>query len=224
MKLMEKFLDELRPTYVAREVEQLSPDLFYSEGLLERVDGIGFDDGTLMSYQDCEVPETVHETLSELSKVGLDLFVISNEQGSRAEDLNQIFGKDLGMTVITPSDIAGEDNSSSYLKPNPKMIQCALSEMDVPHDEFLMVGGQLFKDVLSANRADVLSMLLPRRGEMDNWRARMFRKPVEVLVRKTLELPICPKSFPERIRPIGPVHCPHSTRYTHKYRKPKNDK
>jgi predicted HAD superfamily phosphohydrolase YqeG len=50
----------------------------------------------------------------------------------------------------------------------------------------LMVGDQIAKDVVSANRAGAKSLLLPRRGKGDDLKVRIFQRPPEALVRMAL--------------------------------------
>jgi|GEM_PF-1362577 len=205
---MGRFLDQLCPTYITSSVETLTPDLFEKNKnrILGRVDAVAFDvDGTLMNHHDTELDDSVKKMLYSLSETGLRLFIISNAYDSRAKELKDIFSKGFDMRVITPVDVAGSMDPKKFRKPNPSMIQLALSELG-EHEEFMMVGDQMLKDVLSAQRADVLSMLVPRRGEGDDWRVRLLQRPVENLLRQCVNLPKETRDFPDEVIAVGCLH------------------
>lgn len=205
---MGRFLEQLSPTYITSSVETLTPDLFEKNKnrILGRVDAVAFDvDGTLMNHHDTELDDSVKKTLYALSETGLRLFIISNAYGSRVDELHDLFSKGFDMRVITPVDVAGTMDPKKFRKPNPNMIQLALSEVG-EHEEFMMVGDQMLKDVLSARRADVLSMLVPRRGEGDDWRVKLLQRPVENLLRRCINLPEDTRDFPDEVLAVGCLH------------------
>ncbi len=194
-------MNSLRPTFVARGVEALTPI-----SVVEcDIRSIALDvDGTLSDYHSAEVEPSVSDTLSELGHAGLTLFIISNAYGHRVEQLAEIYGEVVPeANIITPELVAPEgENLSSYRKPNPAMLLYASKMSGINPEQTLMVGDQLFKDVLSANRAGAKSLLVPRRGTNDHPGVRLQRAP-EMLARATLGLPAYGNrlinTFPEEI-------------------------
>ena len=65
-----------------------------------------------------------------------------------------------------------------------------------------MVGDQLFKDVLSARRAGVRALLVPRLGPSDHNGVRYLQRPVERVLRPLLGLPAGKRSWPHTLTPV----------------------
>lgn len=201
---MNKFIEQFRPTYIAANVDALTPDLFVSSGILEDIDGVAFDvDGTLVNHHDTEVSDTTVRMIHNLAEIGLALFVISNAYGERVDELEDMFGKDtMGMRILTPIDVAGGDNPKHHRKPSPEMLRLAMSYVEGP---VLMAGDQMAKDTWSANRAGAPSLLVPRRGAGDDWKVRTMQRPLETTLRMGLQLPHSAGAYPADIQAVAPA-------------------
>lgn len=191
--------NQLRPTHVVRSVEGITPESLW-ENNLDDIDAIAFDvDGTLMSHHETFVKPVVYQTLKALYVAGHRLFIISNAYGERVTELHDMFGNNgLDMGIVTPYDVTPmNEPTGRYRKPSPVMLE---KVSDKVGGEVLMVGDQMIKDVLSANRAGMPSVLLPRRGTGDDLRVKYLQRPIEVAVRKGLGLPLREKAYPETLR------------------------
>lgn len=193
-------LDNLKPTHIVRRVEGITPESLW-ENSLDNVQGIAFDvDGTLMSHHETFVKPAVYETLKQLYISGQRLIIISNAYGDRVNELHDMFGSNsLNMVdIITPELITPPGESiTAYRKPNPAMLQYA---SQLVKGNVLMVGDQMVKDVLSANRAHMPSVLMPRRGSGDDPRVKYLQRPLETLARRHLDLPVTSDEYPEILR------------------------
>lgn len=192
----------LRPTFVAQDVEMLTPVVVHGYG----IDTVAFDvDGTLSNYHAHELEPTIRDVLGELGDAGIKLFIISNAFDERAEELASIYCEVIPeANIITPASVTPEgEKPSLYRKPSPAMLRHVIELADAAPNHTLMVGDQIFKDVVSANRAGAQSLLVPRRGTSDHPGVRLQRVP-EMLVRVGLDLPFLANrfvsTFPEEVR------------------------
>lgn len=176
-------VDLLRPTFTAPRVEVL-PN---REDILDGIQLIAFDvDGTLTEHHGLPGVQ-VQRALSELGERDLNMCILSNAYGKRAESLKRIFGDPFDMPVFTPKSVAAPgERPSKHRKPSPAMILRAAETHGVSLSGVLMVGDQIAKDVVSANRAGAKSLLLPRRGKGDDIKVRILQRPPEAIVRIAL--------------------------------------
>lgn len=194
-------MNRLRPTFIAQNVELLTPAVAHQYAL----DAIAFDvDGTLSDYRAPEIEPTVYETLSALGEAGVKLFIVSNAYNERVGELADIYSAVIPNDhIITPASVAPEGAPlGSYRKPSPAMLRHVIELAEVAPSHTLMVGDQLFKDIISANRANAQSLLVPRRGAGDHRGVRLQRIP-EMAVRAGLDLPLLGNRFvsmfPEKV-------------------------
>lgn len=201
---MNKLFSELKPDFTARSVESLTPELF-AEGMpLQDVKAVAYDvDGTLMNHHAKSVEHVVYSTLKAQAEAGLRLYVISNAYGDkRRSELYEMFEMNgLGMKVFTPEDVAGRALAKRNRKPSPAMLHMVREELDESQiqGDILMVGDQMAKDVWSARRAGVMSVLVPRRGEGDDWRVRSFQRPAELGLRAIYGMPLRASDYSEAV-------------------------
>jgi HAD superfamily phosphatase (TIGR01668 family) len=67
------------------------------------------------------------------------------------------------------------------MKPAPVAVHVALRHMGVSKDEAILVGDQVFTDVMAGNLAGVATVLVKPQSEVDLWYTLILRK-VERLV------------------------------------------
>lgn len=198
-----KSLDSLRPTHISRSVEGITPSTLERSGLsTSAISAVAFDvDGTLMKHHETNVEHDVYKTLRGLAEASYKLYIISNAYGERVDELKAMFEYEgVHARVITPECVTPSDeNPKRYRKPATAMIE------EAAHDaggNVLMVGDQMAKDILSANRADMPSVLVPRRGDGDDPRVKYLQRPLEALARKRLGLPGQPDEYPTSLTAV----------------------
>lgn len=197
MQAMEKFLGQMKPTFIAQNVEAIRPDLFEQNGLLNQVDGVAFDFlGTLYNPVENRIEPSVHDTLKCLSRTSLGLFIIDDPG---IGELSDMLPSDLDMRVISPVDAACGRDPRKFRKPNPAMLQMA--QQEIATDNKLLVVGDQLKDVKTATRADAWSLLMPRRGEINS-----LQRTTRTVLRQCLDLPANEQDFPTEVYPVGIIN------------------
>lgn len=188
-------LSSVRPTHLAPNVEAITPEALRQQGLAD-VKYILWDfGGTLAQHDARELEGSVVTILKALQAAGIRNVIHSNAYGHRVEDLHQLLRMDSGIDeVLTPVDAAKDGNNPTwYAKPSPAMILAFRRDNpDVQPRQLLIIGDQLTKDMLAANRSGVRSVLLPRRGTGDDWRIRFLQRPIEKILYRLLRLPKIP--------------------------------
>lgn len=126
--------------------------------------GIIFDiDATLVPHG-LDATQQVVKLFIDLHHMGFCTLLLSNNNEARI----QRFNKDIQTKYIAD---ANKPNATNYLK--------ALSTLNLPHHQVIMIGDQLFTDILGANRANIASILvdfLPQQGETKLGKKRTLEK------------------------------------------------
>lgn len=107
--------------------------------------GLIFDIDQTLVMHGAPVTDQIIELFQKLEKLGFQLFLLSNNTEERIAEFNQ----DLAVPFIPLSD-----------KPHPKNFLKALEIMNLAPSETLMIGDQLFTDVLGASRANISTILV----------------------------------------------------------------
>lgn len=103
-------------------------------------------DNTLTPYEESLPSPALRQWKEELTQNGITLFVVSNSRKSRrCPD----FCEALGIPYVRHAG-----------KPGTKGFLAALSQTGIPAREAIMVGDQIFTDILGANRAGITSILV----------------------------------------------------------------
>ena len=198
--ILMKSLDLLRPTHIAKNVEGITPDALQQAGLGKHaIEAVAFDvDGTLMAHHETIVRHDVYNALRGLAEASYKLFIISNAYGDRVHELKEMFEyRGVEAKVLTPEYVTPHgENPKRYRKPGTAMIERAARDAG---GDVLMVGDQMAKDVLSANRAGMPSVLVPRRGDGDDPRVKYMQRPLEALARRQLDLPGAADEYPTEL-------------------------
>ena len=133
----------LVPSYVADSIFDLTPGALRAKGIRLVLADL---DNTLVSYEDALPSPAVRLWKEALEGAGLSLYVVSNSRKSRrCPD----FCAALGVPCVRHAG-----------KPGRAGFRRALREAGVKPQEAVMVGDQIFTDVLGANRAGVASILV----------------------------------------------------------------
>jgi hypothetical protein len=124
-------------------VTDLSPDALARRGIRLVLADL---DNTLVPYGVTEPTAEVAAWKQALDKAGVQLFLLSN---SRRPGRPQGFAEKLGIPVLGH---AGKPKKKGYL--------LAMERMGCKPEETVMVGDQIFTDVLGANRVGVTPLLI----------------------------------------------------------------
>jgi HAD superfamily phosphatase (TIGR01668 family) len=69
------------------------------------------------------------------------------------------------------------------MKPAPIAVNIALAQTGVPREQTVIVGDQLFTDIVAGNLAGVRTILVRPQSREDLWYTQIFRKVENVFLR-----------------------------------------
>ena len=131
------------PKRIYSSVFDLKPQELRAEG----VQVIFADlDNTLVRYSQKTATPELHAWKSELEEAGIRLFLVSN---SRKPTRASQFSESLGIDYIGHAG-----------KPKREGFERALARVGVPRENTVMIGDQIFTDILGANNAGIRSWLI----------------------------------------------------------------
>lgn len=176
-------------------------------------------DGTITAHHAPLIPSVARDRLRSFHEAGLLTFIISNCYDARVAEVHALYDP-LVTDVLTPAQCVNPadptDRPRKHRKPAPDMLLAAAARHTVTDageqralrpEEMLMVGDQMFKDVLSAKRAGARAVLVPRLGRGDHPGVRFLQRPAEFKLRAATalamvpghRLPTTPGSWPDRL-------------------------
>lgn len=103
-------------------------------------------DNTVVGWQRMDIPDGVRQWIHELKREGLKLCLVSNTRHPRRL---AALAADLGVLYVPQA-----------LKPRRGGFLAALELLGVPAPAAVMIGDQMFTDVLGGNRAGVATILV----------------------------------------------------------------
>lgn len=158
-----------RPTLYLESVLSISPELLKKL----KVGGLLLDiDNTLTEHGAPKVSKEVAKWLQELKDAGISLVLISNNHKPRV----QAFAKHTGLPYVFKAR-----------KPLPMGFSKALEILNLPKNKVLIVGDQVFSDILGANLLGMRSALVERLSPDEPFLIRVkrvFEMPFRTVVTK----------------------------------------
>lgn len=110
-------------------------------------------DNTLLEWRSEEVPATTHAWVEEARQLGFQFCILSNTRNpgrldrlAKSMNLEYMIGK---------------------FKPSREMFHAALKKFNVEADEAIMIGDQMFTDVLGANRSGIDAILVRQMAPLE---------------------------------------------------------
>lgn len=125
-------------------------------------------DNTLVPRDTKVAPQAVRDWLAELAEVGIGVCMVSNNFHTSSVCAS---AADLGIRVVHHA-----------LKPAPFSVRRALRMMGATAEQAILVGDQVFTDVMAGNLAGVRTVLVRPQCQTDLW----FARPVRALERMVL--------------------------------------
>ena len=151
------------PRYVFRELTDISPNLIKKLGIKLLMLDL---DNTVAAYSEHSPSDSIARWITEIKNSDIELFIISNSSRTGRVDS---FAKALQIGYITGAS-----------KPSPNGVTLTMKKKGFSAKESALVGDQIFTDVLAANRAGVISMIV---------KPRRFTNPF-LAIRYVLEMPL----------------------------------
>lgn len=161
---MEKF----KPTYIIESVEKI-PFV-----LLERdnIKGLIFDVDNTISTMGKGVTEASYKWIKEAKELGYKVCILSNSVN--LTKVRRIMN-DLGVMGLCFAR-----------KPSTKGFEMALNLLDLKKEEVIMIGDQVFTDVLGANRFGIKSILVNPINKKEG-PFTLLKRPFEKVIIKKLK-------------------------------------
>ncbi|WP_278591267.1 YqeG family HAD IIIA-type phosphatase [Olsenella uli] len=125
-------------------------------------------DNTCVPLGSSQAPQEVLDWIAEVHAAGISTCVVSNNIHVRE--------------VTRSACLLGSQAVACAFKPAPFSVWVALRKMGVSRGEAVLVGDQVFTDVLAARLADVRAILVRPQTRRDLWYAR----PLRLLERRVL--------------------------------------
>ena len=161
---MEKF----KPTYMIASVEKI-PFV-----LLERdnIKGLIFDVDNTIATMGKGITEGSYKWIKEAKELGYKICILSNSM-----NLKKI------RKIMTDLDVLGLCFAK---KPSTKGFEMALDLLDLKKEEVIMIGDQIFTDVLGANRFGIKSILVNPINKKEG-PFTLIKRPIEKIIIKKLK-------------------------------------
>lgn len=129
-------------------------------------------DNTLEPYENAHPGQKVIKWLEDLSKAGIQVAIISNNNGDRIQEFN----KDIQLLSFYKAK-----------KPRKLYLKKAMKILGAEKDNSIFLGDQIFTDVLAAHNAGIDAILVnPIKDKTDilTKTKRLFEKPIIKRFRK----------------------------------------
>jgi HAD superfamily phosphatase (TIGR01668 family) len=191
-------MDMLQPSMCVKSVADLNPELHDDVAdKLRGFSGVTWDlDRTLAGHYEEALPREHLAVLIAIKGLGLRQGIISNanreSRDSRVQAIANAMSKAVGdeIFVVTSRMVGGKR------KPSRPVFDAMADCMSVSSDRLCHIGDQLLKDVLGANHAGYGgSILVAPYGSGDDWRVKYLQRPVEVVIRPFIGLPLLTRNF-----------------------------
>lgn len=155
---MIKWLAErLRPDRIYPDILQIDFASYYKQG--KRLVLLDIDN-TLVLHGSHQADDFAREAVARIRAAGLTAWIVSNARGKRAAS----FAATIGLPF-----------TGMAAKPSPRGLLRACQSAGIRPDQTMMIGDQLFTDILAARRAGVLAVLVKPRHVQEVWNVRIKR-------------------------------------------------
>lgn len=159
--------ENFKPTYVFNKIQDIPVELFEKEN----IKGIFLDvDNTILDRTRVIAP-AVDKWIKNAKEKGITICILSN--AVNVEKIRKIMQK---------YDIRGLANAG---KPGLKGYKMALNLVDLPKDQVIMIGDQIFTDVWGANRLGIKSIYVYPINK-NEWIGSKVKRPLEKIILKRL--------------------------------------
>jgi len=152
------FLDKLIPSEYVESIHQIDIESLRQRNIRAVITDL---DNTLVEWHRAEATPEVIEWLGRLREAGIQVTVVSNNKHARVVR----FCEPLGIRFIW-----------SAKKPSNQSFRQALRAMNTTVEETVVIGDQLFTDVLGGNRLGFHTILVVPVAESDGFWTRFNRR------------------------------------------------
>ena len=119
-------------------------------------------DNTLVPRDSKVAPSEVMAWLGDLKREGIEVCMVSNNFHTTAVEQS---AHDLGIACVHHA-----------MKPSPVAVKVAQAACGVSREQTVLVGDQVFTDIIAGNLAGVRTILVRPQSSEDLWYTKIFRK------------------------------------------------
>ena len=163
------------PDFVMNDAHKLTPEML--DKAFPSANVVVFDiEGTLENYKEPRVSDETRTLIKRLQDAGYVIAINSNAPDAKRTEMvhemfDELLGEDLVITSYDAEKVGykhGGKPHSSMLDLTEKRIQQNPSRQSWNRQNFIMVGDQLFKDVLAGKNANVKTLYVNKYGPDDH--------------------------------------------------------
>lgn len=129
-------------------------------------------DNTLLPWDSFTIEERLKKWIDECKQAGFSLCILSNNKAHR---INRC-AKELGIPAALGS-----------LKPRKKAFKNGLSILGTTPEQTVIIGDQIFTDVLGGKRMGILTILVRPISSRELWWTKLMRKVERILLNKLVK-------------------------------------
>ena len=157
------------PDMVLNTVHDLDLNYLKQQG----IEGIITDlDNTLVAWNDHQLNDKLKGWFLSLQKAGFKVCILSNNSLSRVED----FASQVGVPAV-----------SKAVKPRRAGFRRALEHLKLQPKQTVVLGDQLFTDILGGNRTGLFTILVTPLSQKEFFGTRIVRQIERILLKKLKE-------------------------------------
>lgn len=158
----------LRPHRFCRSVERVEPELLVKLGMRAAIVDL---DNTLLPRDRDDVPASVRRWLAALRDAGIAVCLVSNNWHKRAKEV----ADDLALPIVMKA-----------IKPLPFAFWKALRMLKAHPRECVVIGDQLFTDVLGGRLVGCLTVMVPPQSSHDLPHTLVLRRLESLIMGKSV--------------------------------------
>lgn len=149
---------DLTPDFYIRSYTELSPSFFKENGIRGLLTDL---DDTLVPHNSMDISATLFDWTAQLRSAGIEILLLSNNKRARVEP----FAKRLGVPFL-----------SRALKPTCFRTRRASAVLNIPPEECILMGDQIFTDIAAAKRLNMRSVLVDPVGQKSTRYVQLKRR------------------------------------------------
>jgi hypothetical protein len=153
----EKMFDYLKPDYYYSDIFSIDLNILKKQGIKGVICDI---DNTIVAWSNKEILEKVYEWIQLLEEDGFSVCLVSNGLNRRVS----YFRENLEVPAV-----------GQAVKPRKKAYKKAQKILGLKSTEIVVIGDQIFTDILGGNRLDFLTILVDPVDNKEFFTTRIMR-------------------------------------------------
>lgn len=152
------------PDYLLESVHDINFELLKEQGIVNVLLDL---DNTILSREEDEISPEMKAWIADVQAKGFKICMLSNNWAKRLQAL----AGDLGIEIV-----------SKAIKPLPHAFLFAMRKLGAKPSNTVMIGDQLFTDVLGARLLTIKSIMVRPLSEVDLTHTLMLRKVEKIVM------------------------------------------